>query len=417
MAKARSPRLTPRKADKLLSKLLAVDGLHMLLGLNQDVQLIEAVVPPGTLLDVIVEQVKNETDLPPEIALTAFFSIVSAALAQQGVTVAWHDDPANPAEMALWLVVLAPSGAGKTWIRNLITQALGIALVELPEPGSARVFLDSLQQLDGRATFVRDEYGQLMKAITDGGPLGQLRDYLLRSYDHSKIETTTRSAGSATVQHPVLSIFGSTVASTWSSCVDAAMLADGLLARHLFVVAQARPLAVPRYPTAQMAEKISRAADSLKERLAGLQGARFTISREGLRAYEQRWHETKGMANLDAAYFRRVTWTATRYAVLYHLLLERDGFEVGADAMRWAWRMVRLHLQYARQTLELSDPGAARKLERAVAWVQQEAGKGRDTRSHDFMRALLQRFSRDLASMADARTLIDIAMRTGATSP
>ena len=123
------------------------------------------------------------------------------------------------------------------------------------------------------------------------------------------------------------------------------------------------------------------------------------------------------MANLDAAYFRRVTWTATRYAVLYHLLLERDGFEVGADAMRWAWRMVRLHLQYARQTLELSDPGAARKLERAVAWVQQEAGKGRDTRSHDFMRALLQRFSRDLASMADARTLIDIAMRTGATSP
>lgn len=407
--------------DLLLSQLLAApNGRDMLALLRATGQrklgAVEAVTPPGSFLDVVIGQVRQETDLPPEIALAVVMSQVAAALTQAGTTVSWPDDH-RPVEMAMWMLVLAPSGAGKTLLRNLIGDSLELGLKELPEPGSARAFLDALRDRDGTALWVRDEYGQLMRQIADGGPLGPLRDYMLRAYDHGPIEITTRKDGLVKIDKPLLSIFGSTVDSTWSRCIDPAMLADGLLARHLFVVAERRPLSVPRYPLQDMRDAINQAAIPLRARLA-TEPIHYVITAHAASVYDGMWRELVGHLGdaIDPSYFRRVTWNAGRYAVIYHILLGKTGTEIGIDAMRWAWRMVQLHLQYAREVLALSDAGVASRLDKILTWVEKEAAQGRDPREPAFARRLLMHFRRDLQSISEANQIIDIAGKMPPTS-
>jgi len=413
---ASRPRVQRQRRDALLSQLLqSADGRAFIMGLRacgNRLTEVDAVCPPGSLLDVVVGVLRRDTDLPPELGLAVTHSLLSSALAQAGSTVSWPGDERGQ-ELAMWHLVLAPSGAGKTLVRNLVSDALGLQLRELPEPGSARAFLHGLAELDGKACWTRDEYGQLMRSIGDGGPLGGLRDLLLRAYDHGRLEVTTMKDGTTSIDHPVLSIFGATVDSTWASCIDAAMLADGLLARHLFIVAERRPLSVPRFPIAQMQATISEAAQALRPRLA--ERAQYRISQAAAALYDESWRETvgKAAATVDAAYFRRVTWSAGRYAAIYHLLLHKPGHEIGVDAMRWAWRMVMLHLEYVRQVLALSDAGFSAKVEKILSWVEARQAAGEDVTSNAFLRALVQHFRRDLSNAAEARQLIDIARKTG----
>ena len=409
---------TPAKQarDHLLSQLLAApngrDMLALLRATGQRLGAVEAVTPPGSFVDVVVRQVREKTDLPPEIAFAVVMSQLAAALAQAGTTVSWPDDH-RPVEMAMWMLVLAPSGAGKTLLRNLVADALGLKTKELAQPGSARAFLDALLDRDGTALWVRDEYGQLMRQIADGGPLGPLRDYMLRAYDHGPLEVTTKKDGLTKIDKPLLSIFGSTVAATWAECIDPAMLADGLLARHLFVVAEQRPLAVPRYPLQIMRDTIDEAAMPLRARLLAADPTNYVITPQAANAYDGMWRELVGHLGdaIDQAYVRRVTWSAGRYAVIYHILLDKTGKEIGIDAMRWAWRIVQLHLQYAREVLALSDSGVATRLNKILEWVEGEIVQGIDPREPSFARRLLMRFRRDLRSVSEAKQVIDLARK------
>lgn len=411
----RRAKTTAKQArDHLLSQLLAApNGRDMLALLRATGQrrfgAVEAVTPPGSFADVVVKQVREKTDLPPEIAFAVVMSQLAAALAETGTTVSWPNDH-RPVEMAMWMLVLAPSGAGKTLLRNLVADALGLHPEELAEPGSARAFLDALLDRNGTALWVRDEYGQLVRQIADGGPLGPLRDYMLRAYDHAPLEVTTRKDGLVKIDKPLLSIFGSTVGSTWAGCIDPAMLADGLLARHLFIVAEQRPLSVPRYPLQTMRDTIKEAAMPLRARLAS-EPTHYVIPPATASFYDNSWRELVGHMGdaIDPAYVRRVTWNAGRYSVIYHILLVKPGNEIGIDAMRWAWRMVQLHLQYAREVLALSDSGIATRLDKILAWVEGEVAQGLDTREPAFARRLLMRFSRDLKSVSEAKQVIDMA--------
>lgn len=412
--RAKAP--SPQARDLLLSQVLTApngrDILALLRATGQSkLGAVEAVTPPGSFADVVIAQVREKTDLPPEIALAVVLSQIGAALAQVGTTVSWPDDH-RPVELTLWILVLAPSGAGKTLLRNLVADALQLHPKELAEPGSARAFLESLRDRDGKALWVRDEYGQLMRQIADGGPLGPLRDYMLRAYDHGPLEVTTMKDGLVKIDKPLLSIFASTVDSTWSRCIDPAMLADGLLARHLFIVAEHRPLAVPRYPLQDMRDAIELAAMPLRARLA-TEPMHYVITPQAARAYDAMWRDLVGHLGdmIDPAYFRRVTWNAARYAVIYHILLGKHGSEIGIDAMRWAWRMVQLHLQYAREVLAFSDPGIATRLDKILGWVEEEAAQGRDPREPAFARRLLMRFKRDLQSVSEAKQIIDMTKK------
>jgi hypothetical protein len=417
--RAATPRRAPRKGarDRVLSRLLhSPEGCEFLAAVamarTRTLTAVDAVVPPGTVLDAVVRELRDATDLPPEMGLVYTIGLLSAALSQAGSTVTLPG-VAAPVELAVWIILLAPSGAGKTLVRNLILRALGLDLRELPEPGSARAYLDGLAACDGRAIWLRDEFGQLIKQITNsGGPLAPLRDLLLRTYDSAKLETNTRRDGQTVVEHPVVTVIGNSVEATWSSCVDAAMLSDGLLARFLFIVSARRPLSVPLYPTQDMTEHVQAVVPTcLRERLT--QPVEYHISDAAIAYYTHEWKALaeKLGSSIDAAYYRRVTWSAVRLAVIYHLLLNEAGEVIGIPAMQWAWRAVTLFMAHVRAALQLSDPTFAARLDRILAWLESDAVRGRKWSRSDLNRALFARFRRDIRSAADARQLIDLVAR------
>ena len=418
-----SPRRTvraPRKRDTrdstLRTLLSSSDGRDLvaasLARRRQRLDVIDSAIPPQTLLEAVVHEIRERTDLPPEIGVAVTLALLAASLVQSGSTVRWHDS-AQQIELGLWMVVLGPSASGKTLIRKIIERALGITVTTLPEPGSARAFLDSLAKIGGRALWIRDEYGQLMKQIAEGGPLGNLRDYMLRAHDHEKLETHTHSSGNTTVDHPVLTILGGSVDSTWSSCIDATMLADGLLARHLFVRATKRLPSVPRYPVDAIEATIRAAIERVDLGVRLRERQEYQIGERAAEWYDAAWRDMVGTLGdrLDPAYVRRITWGASRYAVIYHLLLGEDGEVIRTDAMRWGWRMTQLHLQYALETLSLSDASFAARLDGILSWLDHYIGEHPDATETELARALLQRWRRDLQSASDARGLIDLALR------
>lgn len=411
-----SPRRAPRKGarDRVLSRLLnAPNGRDLLVAIalhrTRGITPVDAVCPPGSLLDAVVSTIRDDTDLPPETGLAAVLAILAAAMAQAENTVRWPD-VSEPIEMALWIVLLAPSSAGKSFVACLVTEALGLQLRKLPEPGSGAAYLDSLASCGGRAYWPRDEYGQLIAQLAEHGPMAVLRDLLLRTYDHSPIENNTRRNGQVFVEKPVLTIFGASVSSTWSSCVDVRMLSDGLLARHLFVVAEGRPLSVSRYPRDAMLGKIRNAlSPELVERMR--QRVEYRISDTAAEYYDREWQKLARSisGSVDPAYFRRVTWTTARLAVFYHLMLDEPSDLIGEGAMQWAWRLTMLMVGYVRAALELSDPTFTAKLTRMLEWA--DANTGRYVTRPRLGRALLTRFSRDLGSASEARYLIDFVWK------
>ncbi len=410
--KARAKRIT---RDGLLSGMLeSEDGrsyLSMIRAAKKtSLDLMAAVTPPGSFLEILLKEVKNKTDLPPEIALGVFVSQLSSLLAQNGVTVAWYDDTSHSSHMDMWLLVMAPSAAGKTLLRKLVSKVLGFSVNELPEPGSGSAFLNALSEQGGISLWNRDEYGQLIKQIKDGGPLGPLRGYLLQAYDHETLEINTLKNGQTIIEHPVLSIFGSTVDTTFKSCVDAEMLSDGLLARHLFLIASRRAMKVSRYRLEQVIVRLSAHKATIALRANLSQETEYIIGPEASELYDELW---KDLANsignsIDPAYFRRTTWAVSKYAVIYHLLIGKTGKIIDADALRWAWRMIQLHIQYAREALVLCDPGFATRFDKIIGWIEEQAKTGEDIRSSTFTRALLRQFGRDLKNMHEARQLLDV---------
>ncbi len=149
-------------------------------------------------------------------------------------------------------------------------------------------------------------------------------------------------------------------------------------------------------------------ATNLKAKIT--QEPTYIISPEASQLYDELWKElAKSMGDsIDGAYFRRTTWAVSKYAVIYHLLLGKSGNSIDAETIRWAWRMIQLHLQFAREALQLCDPGFATRFDKIIGWIEDQGKTGAEIRSSEFTRTLLRRFGRDLKNMNEARQLIDI---------
>lgn len=400
---------TRTRRDNALSQMLATPtGRAMLaVSMRAEITAADAVAPPGTVIETVVHALRRHTDLAPLLGVGMVMAMASAALSQAGATVRWPGE-SRDIELALWLVMLAPSGQGKTLLRKAVADAMGLRLTTLPDPASGPAYLDAMRDAGGRCLWRRDEYGQLIRSMAQGGSREDMRDLLLRTYDHDELVHATRTRGETRVPHPVLTILGTSVDTTWGDCVDAQMLSDGFAARHLYLVTESGPMSVPRYPEQMLMDAIRSgvAAGDVAERLS--RPLTYEITQEADAVYHDLWHELVADLgqSLDAAYIRRITWAAARYSVIYHVLLGRDGNRVGVHAMRWAWRMVMLHCYCARLVLGLADRSLAGRVERIAAWVEAQRDAGVDVRAPGFARRVIQRFRRDLHNIHEARQIV-----------
>lgn len=324
-------------------------------------------VPPGTLAESILLEFQKKTNIPLEVPFFTFLHYLSAHLVQNDVRLKLNSTDIS---MDFWTVILAQSGAGKTFTHKQIKNALGANVPEIDGTSSASsaAFLKELELKGGRGLWQRDEFLQFLIAMENGGPLAEMKDYLLRIYDNETITRTTKK-DSIHVESPCVSILAFNAMESFIDGVNPESLVDGFAQRFSYVLAKADP----NRPFENYAFwELDKAgwASQWRTMTAGILPT-YETSEEGIEHFRKSF---KSLCNdtVPESFYRRVLWKAHKYALLYHILRgQAHDPVVGIEDYGWAVRALSMHLSDASEILSQTNFGDLEKLiqqcEKAVA--------------------------------------------------
>lgn len=344
-----------------------------------------AVIPPGSVLEEVSNAFRRETDIPLELPLMITLSFVAARLLKSGTKIDLNGQMIEP---LLWLVILAPSGAGKSFALQRITEMVrGVDL--FPEPASAARFIQDLSVFN-RTIWVRDEFGQFMRSLEQQTHLAELRDYLLRLYDGQQLTRRTKTE-EITIENPALTIVGLSVFETFKNCVGAEALIDGFAQRFNFIIAPMDPARPAEDFPLYSVNAHMPALRSAWDRIATIPiHPVYQVGPDGVEAFKAAFKALRPADEaLPMSFFRRVMFSAIRYAAIFHIVLGDRSDVLTATDFGWAGRMVALHIEDARALLDDYGLGdLERILKRAEAIKFAIEASGRQCKPRDLIRGI-----------------------------
>lgn len=326
------------------------------------------VVPPNSLLEKVVELFRSETDIPLELPLTTVLSHVSGYLNSVGASYRMGGQLMPP---KLWTVVLAPSGAGKTFTATTISKWLEGPSGEKPVPAinsasSAAKFAENLEQTP-RGLLFRDEFGQFLSQIQKLRHMEEIKDILLQAYSGSPIQRLTKE-NQINIKDHAISILGITVVDTFEEQIGADSLVDGFAQRFNYLLSQQDPdrqfVDHPIYFEGLNQPEQSNDLERIKTQWHNIIGrndlpsAEFDFDAEALELFKEGFRKLFRDGDIPQSFYRRAMFSVFSYAVVFHVLSGKIGTTVDRDSVSFAIRMVSLHLGSAKKLLEgfgLSD--------------------------------------------------------------
>ena len=303
-------------------------------------------VPPNSLIESVVGQFRAKSNIPLEIPFFTLLSIISGFLVRRNVVV--ETDALGPILPDIWTVVLASSGAGKTYTENKITKGLSTALSEIEFNGtgivSGAAFVAALEK-QPRGLWVRDEFAQFLKAIEQQqGPMSEMKDYMLRLYDNATISRETKQE-TITVEKPALTILGLTVLETFSQHVTMESMLDGFSQRFGYVIAKADPDRPWRdYPLWRVD---SSGWDSRWHEIEASVQPKYFVNDELMMQAFAASFQCLYNSHIPESFFRRLMWRATKLALVYHVMSGDASPWLTATDFGWAARALSIHLDDA----------------------------------------------------------------------
>ncbi len=341
--------------------------------------------PAGSPLETVVNAFRTHTNLPLDLAYHTFLFYLSAHLLQRGTTFNLAGMKMTP---EIWTVILAPSGSGKTFSAKRIGSSAPTQAT-FPECASGARFIEAMEQNEeaGNANiWLQDEFGQKLKAIeTEGHPLADAREYLLRAYDGDRIERSTKRE-TITVTNSRMCILAMNVDKTFKDILSPESLLDGFAQRFAYVIAVKdgeRPFYnYALYDVAAIDEEVGKA---WKEILATTIHDEYEVSPEAVEYFTRQFRDIGLMSeesgkSLPESFFRRLMFRATRLALLFHLIGRKNSNVIDADDMSWAVRLTVLHIEDAANLIVEKSPNVQRYLDKAQ---EIENRKGRPLTKRD----------------------------------
>ena len=350
--------------DVLLNNHEARDTVRTMLKIKAQPDLWRGLVatPPGSLLSTVVSAFRSCTDIPLEIPFFATLHFLSAHLLSKGVVVEFVGQEVRP---DLWSIILADSGAGKTFATNILEKYTGQDST-FPEPASAAKFIEDLAT-HNKSLWVRDEFAQFLKALEQQPHMAEIRDYLLRVYDGKKVERNTKKS-SVSIEDPALCILGLTVLQTFKEAVSPESMLDGFAQRFSYIIAKRDPNRQSKdYPIYDLRDYQDRIRDEWTRLVGSIQADRFVVGADGETAFRESFAMLiPANEEVPVSFFRRIMFRGIRYALLYHVLLGKTDNVIDAVDMGWAGRVCGLHIQDAAWLVgEHGLPDLERLLKRA----------------------------------------------------
>lgn len=323
-----------------------------------------ATIPSGSILETVVDVFRAKTDIPLEVPLFTVLAIISAILLKRRVRIDALGSTVSPATMT---VLLAPSGSGKSFTWQNTVGPVANEVVLFPEPASSAAFVELLHRYTN-GIWIRDEFGQFIRALQDQKHMAEMKDYLLRVYDGTTIERTTKKDGAITVHDPALAILGFTVHETFRSLVPAESLVDGFAQRFQFVIAEPDPeRPMEKFPIYDFSKARGAIADAWKRVLETPIHDVYKLGEGAVEAYKEAFRAIReDHREIAGSFFRRSMFNAIRYGLLYHVVLGKTSSVLDADDLAWAAKLVMLHISDARRLLDEFGLGELERLIRKV---------------------------------------------------
>ena len=272
-------------------------------------------VPPEALLEDIITQFHTKTNIPLEIPFTTYLHYLGSWLLKENVRIVVGNstelEEQKTVLMDFWTIVLAASGAGKTWTQKEIANGLGDVAPRIGGSVSAAAFIDELSK-NPKALWIRDEFLHLLKQIEQpGNPMMDVKDYLLRTHDNEMISRTTKKYD-INIEEPALSILGFNVDATFINGMSAESLVDGFAQRFGYVFAEKDPKR-PFQKYAFWTVNSSLWRDKWNQMTKPILSQYYTDD-NAMVGFEKLFEELS--TDIEESYYRRLLWRAHKYALL-----------------------------------------------------------------------------------------------------
>lgn len=297
-------------------------------------------LPPGTLIENIVSEFDAKSNIPLELPFFTFLHYVACYLLYHNVTLRVNDIVVLP---DIWTVILADSGAGKTFT----SKQLQLGIPELKDLSydiggiaSTAKFIEILRD-NNKKMFFRDEFAELYHQIKDSvGPLSDMKDTLLRLYNNDDISRKTKKEEVSIVNAAIV-FLAVTVKEALSNELTAQDMINGFAQRFSFIIApKDKKKNFIDYPLWEI--DVKGWDVKWKKLIDGIKYTEYNTTTESVEAFKTTFRMLVNR-DIDESFYRRQLWKAHKYALIYHILLGRgDKNTVEADCYGWAARLIHM---------------------------------------------------------------------------
>lgn len=357
--------------------------------------------PPASILDKIINIIRNETDVPLEIPFFTALSFISAFLNKKGVVIKSHMGTIRP---DIWTIVLAPSGSSKTTagLKAFLKCVKDDEVDIIPESASAAQFVIDLKA-HNNGLLIKDEFAQHLRAIKEQTYLAEMKQYYLFAYDNQKIERRTKR-DITTIENPSMTVLGFNVDETFSEYLSAEDILDGFAQRFSYIIAKKdidrKTVDYPDYNLIAIEKIIQEQWDEFKHIKVNDE---YVISEKAIENFRTGFKELYKI-DIPDSYYRRALFKAVKYSLLYHIILKKENCEIDEQDMEWALRLTFLHLKDGKELLGTKDISELEKIIRATERIQKDfTKKGKILTPRDLIA-----YNRKIQNVSQAKAILEI---------
>lgn len=284
----------------------------------------------------------------------------------------------------LWIMAVAPSGAGKSknidMINDMLPQENGSPVIEgnFKRPASLASMVTQLAK-NPIAFWPQDEAAEWLKSVENSGhPLSECRDPLLKAKGGEKITYHTKTDGEKVIKDTAMTIFFSNTIWAMQQTLSENSMRDGLFSRFITIVAEQmgeggrihHDNIIPESGLDEdfkriLSQNTSNVVYTFTEECQVVWGKVCDIWAENV------FSNMQGNDNWMQPFYERITFEAYKFAILHHQFHCKKGYEVQVESMQWALRITAFNLKSLLRFFFLRDTKKQNAIAKAEIKEQQ----------------------------------------------
>ncbi len=381
-------------------------AFYLARGEKLDKYQMKSLVKPASPLEQVLNTFEEHTPTPLQMPLMGFLSLLSAHLMKRETYVEVKGAKIRP---DIWTIVLAPSGATKTFSFSQLEKASEAVLnvsSTFETVAGAAAYITELEEKNGGLWFA-DEFAQFLGQIEQiGSPLNGCKEYLLKTYDGDKITRKTKNE-TITVEKPMISIYALNTEESFLNKISDESFTDGFSQRFAYLLAKSDPkrsyAEYSFFDVEEIQKNLKEAFEKIKEVEIH---EKYVYTKEAFMAYEVGFRSLLKY-KVGESFYRRLMFRSFKYALLFHVANLKSTNEIDVEDVGYAMRMIEIHMDDLKELLvRYNFSELAKKIDKVIEKRKEAKAIGKKYEAREVVQTM-----RSIKTMAEAEKIIEFVKR------